>query len=575
MEHESFFNGGDRTTSALAALVDDTLRERPPTEGFSARQVPAYLAVIVEHGMQAAAVSDDVLAAVRADANSDSWVRLRTFMQPLMGWLYSEDGPATLAHLAAKANVSVPMALACLASHWWIDDTSCAPLPAERIPGVVATGLGLSLGLLRQDAAFAAYTRTPTDAAEWPSMNSDSTSEKEELDRVRAVLVAMVLERLIAEGITAPSHAGEAAESNGYLYRATCATIPEQERLRMVKVLEQLAGQRQIHAHPLYILVSHDPSDLVVSSAALALAQLLVTTEDPVLGGVRFLAGSARQYAKEGDDVRAAAVLTGLLLLGDRRVVELVGPCWRWLDQDGRRALARLPSNWVYAAVVEWLLDWLEDCEGDEFGAVAGTLARLGIVAESKGVIDVQRTIPTWAADDGRVAQVTAQWSAEEYADQLRRRLLQLAARETRPRIMPEVIRRWSPQAVHEERVDVDVTYQGVSLHILVTPIGENMYRLEESILLADEELECGDIISGTIEAGRLTISARIRKTPLVRYEFLLSKAIVGSKDLDVLKDQIIEYGGMWEQIAGGMFVVHLPKDCMLDVENELGRIKP
>lgn len=115
-------------------------------------------------------------------------------------------------------------------------------------------------------------------------------------------------------------------------------------------------------------------------------------------------------------------------------------------------------------------------------------------------------------------------------------------------------------------------TFDEVNLSLVVTPLGGNLYRLEESILFSEPELDFGDTVEGTLEGSHLQIHRRVSRSPHQRYDFVLTRIDVAHPRLRTLKEEIIEAGGMWEQISGGVFVVHLPRDSCLDVRAELNR---
>lgn len=87
---------------------------------------------------------------------------------------------------------------------------------------------------------------------------------------------------------------------------------------------------------------------------------------------MRELVCNARDCAREGGDSRTAAILSGLVVLGDRRVFRCLGSWWHMLSAVGRLQLARSVQVRNHAGLVDWLISWTEHCEGDEFGVAAG-----------------------------------------------------------------------------------------------------------------------------------------------------------------------------------------------------------
>ncbi|HEY0778935.1 MAG TPA: hypothetical protein VGD56_13275 [Gemmatirosa sp.] len=217
-------------------------------------------------------------------------------------------------------------------------------------------------------------------------------------------------------------------------------------RVRPVLTLVDLVEGPRLGVAALLPALELDPAHHVVSTAALHLAAVhpATTAADP-LGGTRDLVARARASVGAGDEARAVAILSGLLLIADRRVVSLLGGCWRDVSSSGREQLVRaLEGMRVFAPLVEWLLDWMDDSEGGEFGGVAGIVARLGERARADGVVvETSRALPLWSRPSAEAAVVVRQWTPAEYAAGLRRRLLQLAADETAPRVMYDVLRAW------------------------------------------------------------------------------------------------------------------------------------
>lgn len=92
--------------------------------------------------------------------------------------------------------------------------------------------------------------------------------------------------------------------------------------------------------------------------------------------------------------------------------------------------------------------------------------------------------------------------------------------------------------------IDVTVEYEGVSQRLLVTRLAPRVFRLEEAVLLADDPLDCGDIVEGTLVGDSLHVTRRLRKTRFVRHDFILSAELIAAPALQELKDRIMEEGG-------------------------------
>jgi hypothetical protein len=227
------------------------------------------------------------------------------------------------------------------------------------------------------------------------------------------------------------------------LFQRAQHEISAQGRMEMLMHLILLAEQREISVNVLMPFVFHDQDAGVISSATLHATALWPGSDDEPLAGVRELAGFARTLARDGDDLRAGSIFGGMVQLGDRRIIDCLGPCWRSLSPEGRKRLASHVRGSCYAAALEWMIDWMEECEGDEFGAVAGSFAAAPTASRWGKVIDVCRALPVWAVAPDEVIRIVGEMSFETFADSVRPRLLQLAADEAPPRIMHNVLLEW------------------------------------------------------------------------------------------------------------------------------------
>jgi hypothetical protein len=230
------------------------------------------------------------------------------------------------------------------------------------------------------------------------------------------------------------------------VYADCIGQVTEQERAELVMAFAELAEARKLSVNPLFAFLFQDPSPLVVSCAVLNLAPMWVGSDSAdALLSTRELCTFAERLIAKGDERRAGAIYAGLLLLGDRRVIEHMGPCWRNLSSVGRLGLLQLRGMAVYATTVDWLIDWLEDCEGQEFGSLAGLLARMAIQAreEGLGVQEVRRALPVWCEPPEPPLQTMHTWSFEEFGARIAERLRRIAAHESNDRVMPEVLAEW------------------------------------------------------------------------------------------------------------------------------------
>jgi hypothetical protein len=253
---------------------------------------------------------------------------------------------------------------------------------------------------------------------------------------------------LVQYGVSSDENLIPAVQS---LYQQAVHFIPTDERVYLAALVARRAEERALSLNALMPFLFRDPSHSVISTAALEFAQLAEPVNGDPLAGVRYL---LEQLPQVPEEITKVGIVSGLLLLGDRRVVELLGPCWRDLSAEGRRQLTHMKSGALHAPVIEWFLDWLEDSEGGEFGTVAAALARMPSELDQAAVVEIRRAF-AGTGTPVQEPQLIGKWSMDEYAEHLRPRLLRLAANEAPPRIMHEVLKRWGINHMRREKAGI------------------------------------------------------------------------------------------------------------------------
>ena len=69
-------------------------------------------------------------------------------------------------------------------------------------------------------------------------------------------------------------------------------------------------------------------------------------------------------------------------------------------------------------------------------------------------MLATDRALPAWTRPEGEVVKVLRRWTREEYGQAIAPRLVGIARRESRPRILPSVLAAWGlPDVPHLEAV--------------------------------------------------------------------------------------------------------------------------
>jgi hypothetical protein len=123
----------------------------------------------------------------------------------------------------------------------------------------------------------------------------------------------------------------------------------------------------------------------------------------------------------------------------------LLDGIWVELDEAGQRACVDT-SMTPYAATIEFYVRWAEVAAAamdDELGAPAAALVRLAQAADRLGVRALTRALPASSVAEDACVTLRGHWSREDYGALLRRRLLDAAAQERYPRLLPQALRAW------------------------------------------------------------------------------------------------------------------------------------
>jgi hypothetical protein len=183
-----------------------------------------------------------------------------------------------------------------------------------------------------------------------------------------------------------------------------------------------------------------DPARTVASTAALDYVVLAPDSDENATTGALELIN----LYDRGSLANGLAVLGGMLMTGDRRILSLLKSHCRALSCEEVEILIKCRGSFLTLAVIEFYLEWLEtlDCreDCDIFAAVAAGFANLAIGSTDGIVYDIERVIPS--APDNAV-RILNQWSLSDYAATIASRLQDIAEREEGEPIIPEVMSIW------------------------------------------------------------------------------------------------------------------------------------
>jgi len=115
-------------------------------------------------------------------------------------------------------------------------------------------------------------------------------------------------------------------------------------------------------------------------------------------------------------------------------------------------------------------------------------------------------------------------------------------------------------------------TATGDSENLLLTPVGEDLFRVEESSFVTDAVYR--DVIKATeTQDGALLFVEIAHRSPLVTNSWILSQELIQSDAIQSVLKQIMDQGGNWEQVFGGGLMVHTSPTMAKEIEEQLRRI--
>jgi prepilin signal peptidase PulO-like enzyme (type II secretory pathway) len=237
------------------------------------------------------------------------------------------------------------------------------------------------------------------------------------------------------------------------VYEVYAVRISYDERKNfLLAVVEGIGNEASVVDNLLPFIMKETAWNLV-STAVLEMAQRMPLENNDPMTGIKFFRKFV-EINRSFEEERHAAILSGLLLLGDRRAVPILRGSWRLLGQEGRMSLSRSFSGFVYAGVIDFFLDWLEDSSEGDFGKIAAALVRMPFTAAHQAVIDIERSFPI--SKDSTTYRLVGEWSFQEYGRIIEPRLRDLLRRESEPKVLPLVMEAWDIERIGDRKLTLE-----------------------------------------------------------------------------------------------------------------------
>ena len=220
------------------------------------------------------------------------------------------------------------------------------------------------------------------------------------------------------------------------------ATVERRREIygHVAMIVPQLGGATAGAITPFMLL---DPDMSIVSTATIDYASLGSLLESDPMTRVKDVV----RMVEKGIPVNSAAVIGGLLTLGDPRVCQFVRPLRGGLSVDEVRTVTKCFSGFTSKCVVEFYLDWLEelvdrrDYENESvFGSVVAGLYRLANARSIPFIADGLRPFPVPQDKNAGWPEIR-QIDPVEFAGSIASRLYDLEQAEGEPKVLPHAIK--------------------------------------------------------------------------------------------------------------------------------------
>ena len=227
-------------------------------------------------------------------------------------------------------------------------------------------------------------------------------------------------------------------------YHGPVMELPEERRLRLYRhVAGMVEAGDSISVNAFLPFIVEDDSWKIVGTAVVDWISLGGLTGNDPMSRVKDIVG----LIESGRVKNEGAAFGALLHIGDRRVCRLLLPLRDSLDREALQQMVKCQSGLMYAATVDFYLDWLEGLEGDthdrRFGHVA---AGLGLVRKTRRHDDIftgERPFPARGVTRDQLRTMLKPMKFADYLDRIASRMYAIERAEPPPRIMPHVLAEW------------------------------------------------------------------------------------------------------------------------------------
>ncbi|KRE48742.1 DUF4265 domain-containing protein [Paenibacillus sp. Soil522] len=126
-----------------------------------------------------------------------------------------------------------------------------------------------------------------------------------------------------------------------------------------------------------------------------------------------------------------------------------------------------------------------------------------------------------------------------------------------------------------QDFIELQLCFDGVGREVEVLDViqlDDDIYRIEENPVFT-ENVAFGDVIRVKPSNDVSLYIETIEKSRYTRHNWLLSKEVIYSVELKILKNKIRNWQGKSQQVFGGIFIVNLPADTEVDINNEVQKV--